>query len=57
MATRVDLDINTLKEALEAKIASNKRAQNTNKKPEFVQLYQAEMNRLQNALNTLTECK
>ena len=57
MATRVDLDINTVKEALEAKLASNKRSQNTTKKPEFLELYRAEANRLQIAINTLAESK
>lgn len=56
MATRVELHIDDVKNALTLNIASVKRAMNSTK-PAFKEVYQKDLNALQHALNTLTEVK
>ena len=57
MPIRIDLDWDTLTVALNAKIASCKRAINTQKNPKFKALWEHEIQTLQNAVNTMTETK
>lgn len=56
MAYRVDLDKTTLKNALEDKIKSVKRA-STGAKPAFAELYEKEITELRRAIDTLQETK
>lgn len=44
-------------EALDLKIASNKRAQNTSKKPEFTELYRKEEGLLREVAGIITNAK
>lgn len=56
MATRVDIDKDTVKRALEQALASEKR-QEKGAKPQFRELHAQEIARIQNAINTLAETK
>jgi len=57
MATRVDLNKETVAEALQKSIDSAKRGQNTTKNPQFKELYTRQLAELQTAMNTLSEIK
>lgn len=46
-----------LLEAMDMKIASNKRSQNTSKKPEFTELYRREETILRDVFSILTNAK
>lgn len=57
MALRIELNRAVLEAALEQRIASLKRAKNTNKNPDFQVLYDKDLRELQHATNTITEIK
>lgn len=56
MATRVDLEIVTVRAALQLALNSEKRAEKS-AKPQFAELHKSEIQKLQSAINTLTETK
>jgi len=57
MASRIELPPAVLKEALEFKEASIKRARNTSKNPKFQALYDDDLRALQASMATITEIK
>lgn len=56
MAVKVNLDIDTVRQALNAAIASTKRAMN-GAKPAFKAIHEQDLAALNNAVNTLQEVK
>lgn len=57
MALMVEIDRLTLTTALEVALASAKRARNTTKKPEFLPIYEKDINILMTALASIQEVK
>lgn len=55
MAVKIELDTDTTRAALEAYLASQKRALNTTKQPAFKPIYEKDIGRLQIALGSITE--
>lgn len=57
MPVRLELDKDTTRAALEAYLASIKRAMNSAKNPAFKPIYEKDMAALQTAINTITDTK
>lgn len=57
MAFQVEVDRLTLTTALEVALASAKRARNTTKKPEFLPIYEKDINTLMTAIASIQEVK
>lgn len=57
MAVKVDLNADTMRVALEAYLASMKRAKNTTKQPAFIPIIEKDIAALQAALGSIEEIK
>lgn len=57
MALRIDIKRTTLEHALDMSIASSRRAMNTQRRPEFTEIYKKEIAELLAAKATISEVK